>query len=302
MARKSSKFMVGLFTTVGIVMIVVAIIWVGATKYFEKGTMYVTYFDESVTGLQKDSAVKYRGVEVGRVASMGLAPDNKLVAVVMKITNLRDDLSKVAVAQLKFAGITGMMFVELDRRKTGDADLSPKLSFPAEYPVIPSRPSEMQSMLKGVNDVVEKFNQLDIQGVLAQFKSTAAEMERFLKGKRMEAIMANMDTASGHVKEITGHVNKLLASGQVNDILAGSNTVLKEMQATVAGLRKEIADLNLPGTVSKARAIETQLGATVENLRRTTEGLEEFVRRINERPSDLLFGQPPKGRWNETHK
>jgi len=66
MPRKTSKFMVGLFVTVGVFIGLVAIIWLGASNYFEKGLMYVTYFDESVQGLQADSAVKYRGVEVSR--------------------------------------------------------------------------------------------------------------------------------------------------------------------------------------------------------------------------------------------
>ena len=38
MARKKTKFMVGLFVTLGVVIGVVAIIWVGASKYFQKGT------------------------------------------------------------------------------------------------------------------------------------------------------------------------------------------------------------------------------------------------------------------------
>ena len=119
MAGKTSKFMVGLFVSLGIIIIVVAIIWVGATKYFEKGNLYVTYFNESVQGLQKDSIVKYRGVEVGRVEQISVAPDNHLIAVVMKI-NLRDkNLPQTTIAQLKMAGITGMVFVELDRQKAG---------------------------------------------------------------------------------------------------------------------------------------------------------------------------------------
>jgi phospholipid/cholesterol/gamma-HCH transport system substrate-binding protein len=60
MARKTSKFMIGLFVTVGVVIGMIAIVWLGASKYFEKGATYVTYFDESVQGLQLDSAVKYR--------------------------------------------------------------------------------------------------------------------------------------------------------------------------------------------------------------------------------------------------
>src|SRR4030042_3810826 len=105
MARKTSKFMVGLFTIIGVVIGVIAIIWVGASHYFEKGARYGVYFDESVQGLQKDSAVKYRGVEVGRVETIRVAPDNNLIGVIMKV-NLKEDLSKTAVAQLKMAGIT----------------------------------------------------------------------------------------------------------------------------------------------------------------------------------------------------
>ena len=46
MAGKTSKFMVGLFVSLGVVLTVVAIIWVGATKYFGKGNLYGTCFDE----------------------------------------------------------------------------------------------------------------------------------------------------------------------------------------------------------------------------------------------------------------
>ena len=78
MARKTSKFMIGLFVTIGILIGMVAVVWVGASKYFEKGATYVTYFDESVQGLQLDSAVSDRGVEAGRVEKIRVAPDNRL--------------------------------------------------------------------------------------------------------------------------------------------------------------------------------------------------------------------------------
>ena len=81
MARRNSSFMIGLFVTVGLVIGIAAIIWVGASTYFEKGSLFVTYFDESVQGLQVDSRVKYRGVDIGKVQSIGVAPDRKLVEV-----------------------------------------------------------------------------------------------------------------------------------------------------------------------------------------------------------------------------
>lgn len=85
MARKKSVyFVVGFFVTVGTLAAVSMILWLGASKYLRKGVKYVTYFDESVQGLQVDSAVKYRGVEIGSVEKIRVAPDDRLIEVVIK--------------------------------------------------------------------------------------------------------------------------------------------------------------------------------------------------------------------------
>jgi phospholipid/cholesterol/gamma-HCH transport system substrate-binding protein len=278
MAGKTSKFMVGLFVSLGMVLGVSAIIWIGATKYFEKGNRYVTFFDESVQGLQKDSTVKYRGVEVGRVEQIAVAPDNRLISVTMKI-NLKDNLPKDAVSQLKVAGITGLVFVELDRRKTGEPDESPKLTFPAEYPVIPSRPSEIAKIMAGVNMVVEKFNQVDTKGIFDQLKSTAGEIEIFFRGKKMEAILSNIEATSTNLKSISGRMDKLTSTQTLDQILTEG--------------------LNLRGAVGKMQNITTEVRSTSENLRQASETLDSFMGRIKDRPSDLLFGKPPAKRFNE---
>jgi phospholipid/cholesterol/gamma-HCH transport system substrate-binding protein len=299
MAGKTSKFMVGLFVSLGIIITVVAIIWVGASKYFEKGNRYVTYFNESVQGLQKDSIVKYRGVEVGRVEQISVAPDNHLISVVMKI-NLRDkQLSRTTIAQLKMAGITGMVFIDLDRQKAGELDLSPKVSFPSEYPIIPSHPSEIAKIMIGLNSVVEKFNQLDTQAVFSQFKSTAAEIEIFFKGKDMELIMANVKALTGNMKKSTDRVDKMLAAGRLDNVMLEARNTLKETKTLMITLQEELRALNLREALGKTQAIASEVKATSENLRQTSETLESFVGRINERPSDLLFGKPPQKRFNE---
>ena len=57
--------------------------------------------------------------------------------------------------------------------------------------------------------------------------------------------------------------------------------------------------MNLPETMGKTQAIANEVKATSENLRQTSEKLDSFANRINERPPDLLFGKPPKKRFNE---
>ena len=137
MAGKTSKFMIGIFVTVGLIMAVVAIVWLGASKYLQKGTLFVTYFDESVQGLSVDSNVKYRGVNAGTVRSIQVAPDQNLIEVVMKIFMKGGDEKNLA-AKLKSAGLTGVVYIELDRKGEDEISLSPKIDFPTEYPVIPS--------------------------------------------------------------------------------------------------------------------------------------------------------------------
>src|SRR5689334_13518250 len=103
MARKKSVyFVVGFFVTVGTIAAVLAIFWLGASRYFRQGTKYATFFDESVQGLQVDSAVKYRGVEVGSVEKIRVAPDNRLIEVVIK-ANLPKGTERQLVSQLKAA-------------------------------------------------------------------------------------------------------------------------------------------------------------------------------------------------------
>jgi phospholipid/cholesterol/gamma-HCH transport system substrate-binding protein len=298
MAGKTSKTMVGLFVTLGVILIVAGIIWVGATKYFEKGKRYVTYFDESVQGLQKDSIVKYRGVEVGRVEQIGVAPDNRLISVVMKI-NLREDLPHTAIAQLKAAGITGMVFVELDRQKKGEMAQSPKISFPSEYPVIPSKPSEISKIMSGINSVVDKFNQMDTRGMLDQFKSTAAEIQIFFKGKDMEAILANVKALTANLKDTSQRIDKIIAAGHLEDIMVEAGKALKDTRNLMLTLQDEIRALNIREAIGKTQAIASEVKATSENLRQASETLDSFMTRIKDRPPDLLFGKPPKKRFNE---
>ena len=124
MASQQTKFAVGLFLACGMAISVVGFVWLGMSRYFEKGNYYATYFDESVQGLEVDAPVKYRGVSIGRVASVRVAPDAKLIQVVMKIES-GQTLGRGIVAQLKVVGITGTMFLELDQKHKDEPDFTP---------------------------------------------------------------------------------------------------------------------------------------------------------------------------------
>ena len=262
---KTSNFMLGLFVTIGILLGAAAILWWGASKYFQKGSPYVTYFDESVQGLQVDSNVKYRGVDVGRVEQIRVAPDNKLIAVIMKV-QLQDDVEKNTVAQLKAAGITGIVFVELDRRNPDDPDLAPKLEFTPEYPVIPSRPSQISQILTSIDAVMEKVREVDFQEVFSQgkkelrdlsvqFQQTAKSIEDFFKGPTTQSILKNVESATRRADESLSRMEKILAEGNLERILARTESAVAQMDRTMTRVDKALVEANVEEAMRDVRGV-----------------------------------------------
>ncbi len=294
--------MIGLFVTVGVIIGVSIIVWIGASQYFEKGTMYITYFDESVQGLQKDSSVKYRGVEVGRIVKIGVAPDNKLIEVVMKV-NLKDDVVRNTVVQLKAVGITGIVFVELDQQQPDAVKLSPKISFEAEYPIIPSRPSETKQILSGIYEVIEKISDVDFHGISEKIKTTAQSADEFFAGAQMRRVMSNLESSTAALDKSMKRLDKIMAEGNLAGAIVEARQALAEARSLLTKLNTDVKDMRLKDTAAKANQLMDALGRTArtsavdvqtatENLRRASESLDRLLERIEANPSDLFFSKP----------
>ena len=303
MVRHVSSRALGLFVTVGVILGVVAIIWVGASKYFEKGDRYVTFFNESVQGLQQDSAVKYRGVDVGRVEGIRVAPDNRLIEVVMKI-RLKEEVEKNNVASLRAVGITGIVFIELDRRDPEEPDLSPRIDFASEYPIIPSRPSQLRQIFSGIDEIVEKIKQIDLEGLSKSITHSAKAAEDLLAGPRTQKVLANLESISVNLDQTMARVEKITAEGNLEGIVGETRAALVEARSLIAVTRDELKALRLAETAEKTNRLVDSLSRTSrttardlqvmsDNMKRSSETLERLVERLESNPSDLLFSKPP---------
>ena len=210
MASQRTKFAVGLFVASGIGITLVAFIWLGMSRYLEKGNFYAAYFDESVQGLSKDSPVKYRGVSIGRVESIKVAPDSKLIQVLLKIES-KQVLDRSMVAQLKDVGITGSMFVELDRKKEGEPDPSPRITFPSEYPIVASKPSELSKLLRGLDDVLNHIKTIDLKGISDKLKLTLDNVNLMIADADVKAVSAT-------VRKSLDNIDRMIVDADVKGV------------------------------------------------------------------------------------
>lgn len=305
MASKKTKFTVGLFVASGIGFALLAIIWLGMSRFLEKGQYYVTYFNESVQGLDIESPVKYRGVSIGRVQSISVAPDSKLIQVVLKIES-GQTLDSDLVAQLKVVGITGSMFVELDRKKKDEPDRSPPLSFPSEYPIVASRPSEISELVRGIDDVINQIRSVDLEGISEKIKLNLDNINQMIDDANVKGISKNIESSLERVSNIldSRRWNKIVAS--VENTMVGVEGIVAENQKTIKtavedfGLAMEEANTLLEkgsslvsGTADSHSHLRRHLLLIAQNLEKASENLQRLVDLLADHPSQLMFGQPP---------
>ncbi len=318
MASQKTKFIVGLFLVCGIGIALLAFIWLGMSRYFEKGRYYVTYFNESVQGLDKDSPVKYRGVSVGRVHSIIVAPDSKLVKVVLKIeTGMVLDTN--IIAQLKSVGITGSVFVELDQKLKDEPDRSPPLSFPSEYPIVASKPSELGEILRGIDDILKNIKAVDLEGISAKIKSNLDTIETTVQEANVKGISRKAESSLDQLNRILNgpQWDKMLASTQetiqaANEFFVKGNATLTHAENAFAQARGIIADNeqtirealeNVNKVIEKTASLATgtdeafshlrqNLLVSAQNLERASENLNRFLEVLADQPSQLILGEP----------
>jgi phospholipid/cholesterol/gamma-HCH transport system substrate-binding protein len=335
MASHKTKFTVGLFVASGIGITLMAIVWLGMSRYLEKGHFFTAYFNESVQGLSQDAPVKYRGVPIGRVEKIRVAPDSNLIEVIMMIET-DQTLDRSYVAQLKDVGITGSMFVELDRKKLDEPDLSPHITFPSEYPIVASKPSELSHLLGELNNVLNNIKALDLEGIsekvklildnmngmmadadvkgiFDKLKSSLDGADRLLDRERWDRILASVDKAAQSVNGLISQTTRTV--NQANKTLVCAERLLtnneKELEQTITGLVRAVENVNIlleNGTSFIRRAddstihLKRQLSVSAQNLERATDNLNQFLELLADQPSQLVFGEPPAERSFSTER
>src|SRR5207244_4191739 len=81
----TNHWKLGLFVLLAVGTMLGALFWLGARRFRRESFPAISYFDESVQGLDVGSPVKFRGVTVGTVTDITIDPDNRHVQVTSNI-------------------------------------------------------------------------------------------------------------------------------------------------------------------------------------------------------------------------
>ena len=295
MASTALKVRVGIFVIVGICLAVGILIVLFAWFGGESTTIYVSYFTKSVSGLSEDAAVKFKGVRIGHVSSVGIAPDGEHVEVLMEVSSsfhMKPDFT----SSVEYAGITGLRYVEIQAVPEGKKVKITDINFPGQkYKVIPSRPSELDELTVAVEKTLKHFTKFDVQAI----------------SDKLTSLLDNMDVLVAQFKDANTIENLNAAVAQLNNPKVGET--IDYMEATTKRLHEIVDQISAEGLTDKVNALLDEASLLAGNLNAVTFELQnmtalngtlmaaqETVRELNQTlrqgASTLIFSEPPKPR------
>lgn len=313
--RSSNPFLIGLFVIIGSILVIGGIIWLGVGQFLKDNKYFVTYFTGSVEGLEQGSAVKYQGVPVGSVSKIDVAPDGKLVEVVMRIEkniNISDNLR----AKVEFAGIAGGKFIQLHYAKPDMLDRHPALSFEPKYKVIASAPSGFDQIELAAKEVLGNFNQFKAGELSDNAITFLQATTKFMSNKKMYQIIDNLEQSSEKLDNI-------LAQAQSSTVIDNLNKTTEKLERTSGNLYKltdklndEVSSLKLgdrldfafakyDSLMTSTRTVINNIGfqanvlllgfnEAIEAVKSTSRSLKKSLRAVSETPSQIFLSEPPK--------
>jgi ABC-type transporter Mla subunit MlaD len=288
MPKKINRFKLGLFFLITAVITLGGLLWAGATHFFQPAKTYLTFFNESVQGLGTGANVSYLGVKVGRVSAVSIAPDGKLIQVELK---LQPDFNAAHMAvQPSMAGFTGGLYLAIDQAPANLQEITPKITFTAKYPIIPSQPGEMTQIKNALEKVYKKFNAVDIQGLAAAWRKTGQSADSLLSDKDIQQTIRNLREISAAVKNVVGVLGKRGVRREWRKSFANLAGTAAAVRKTSESLASQLESLP-PGAAGN---ISQQIEFTMNQINQLLTNLKGLVHELREEPGKILVAPKSK--------
>jgi len=292
MKTKANPTVVGVFVIGALAIAVLGLIFLGQSAF--RGSTYrvVTYFDETVNGLEIGAAVKFRGVKIGQVKELRIFladddADSELASRIpviyeiernqlLNVTGLDIDLSdedvirefvdrglRARIARLSY--ITGLMYLELD------------FVDPEEYPVqyysqfedmkeIPSFPGLLAELGSNLSDAVNEITQIDYKGLSEKLSTLLDSLNREIEAAEIAELSISL-------RQTADALTGFLESDELRHTLVTADESMAKLGSLVENL-----DNSVGPTRDELLATLESMNSTLTNLRDTSGAIQFMLR------------------------
>jgi paraquat-inducible protein B len=245
---------------------------------------FVVEFKQSLRGLEPGAPVEYRGIQIGQVEKImvkelvreGLAAGGAAIPVLIYLepgrlgagdtpemaeqmpTNILKGVESGLRASLQTGNLlTGKLYVSFDYYEKVEPYVAQKFE---DYTVLPTIPTGLGRLEKQVSDLLEKFNALPLDSLVANTDTT----------------LQTLDVTLASLTGTMGALEKILDEDATRDMPGEINRTLAELRKAISGL-------------SPDSAVGQSLSSSILELNQAMRNLEELTRTLSAKPNSLIF-------------
>ena len=293
MENKAHALIAGAFVVLVTALLALLAIWL--TRDNTARNLYEMSTSETVSGLQPQATVRYRGVAVGKVERIGF--DEKVKGNVLIRVSIDEaaPVTRSTFATVASQGVTGLGFIQLDDDGSSSQRLVPNDDDP---PRIPLKQGGLDKLLKQggvifdqaeqattrINQLLSAQNEAAINTAVTQLAEAAGSINRVAKALEpavatLPALSKDAQAALRSVKSVTDEVS--LTARRLNE-QGGPLDRLKDGGAALAAGVETFSAATLP-----------KLGEVADETARTMRQLRRTVNAVDDNPQALIFGNGP---------
>jgi len=293
MESRAHALMAGLFVLVFSLASVLAIWWFSGQREATRDLLLVT--QRNVTGLNPQAAVRYRGINAGKVQEIRLDPADQRNILIRVSVGASLPLTKATTAELNYQGVTGLAHVLLEDNGSSreplaaEGDQMPRITIkPTLFDNLGERATDI---IAQVSELTARFNRVlddknsrnlsqtlenlavasdglrEVPKVLASVREALSEANL----KRLNAILAHLEQTAGQAAPLAVEMRALVASMQ------GLSKRLGDMGGA---LGDDLSGRTLPG-----------INSVVQELQHNSRQLTRILGNLEEAPQSLVFGR-----------
>lgn len=296
MENRSHAFMTGIFTLALLTAAVLFGIWFNRDRVEYDPYLLATTL--AVPGLNPQAAVRYRGLEVGKVDGIDFDPKMAGQILIHLAIDPATPITKTTYATLGYQGVTGIAYIQLDDEAVGSQRLATAEENPARIPLRPGLLDQLEkrgtAILSQAEQVTVKLNDLlsddNRKTILAAFSDVSETVNRYKELpnqlgptiEKLPALAAKAETAIGSVNTLAQDVTALSQSlhgpeGTLTRIGDSVDRAVNGVEAVTTGAQLE--------TLPSITALTDETRSSMRSVRRT-------MNTLNDRPQSILFGAP----------
>ena len=326
------KFRIGIFVIAAAALFVGSLFFFGVTTVFDKKARFVSFFPESVRGLQVGSRVRFRGVTVGQVTDIRLSLGGDVtgagIPVLYEVDSNRlktklgvekdigsekvykDAIKDGISAKLDTESLlTGQLYIDLDFRPDSSGRQKP-WTIDGDMRVIPAVPSLLSNVTAEALAIIKDVSEVDFSQLSKDLNQLIVRIDQSLKaidpGRTADNLNKTMIALqnlanSGEIETTLTSLQKTLGelSGLAGSIRSGKGPVGEPLVDSLTRLAQATESVermaqSLSGATENIDGPITELESTLIEFKRAARSFQSLLDFLRRHPNAILFGKEPE--------